>query len=158
MSKIKLTLFLLYSVILAAAAFSLANYFRADPKGPIITDKTPIEYNTVNRDIYTMSTQDIQNDLQCFYTGFPQLDIHSVGNSDYVLTASLCERKWQKVVNIRPRDSPRNIIIGGPFIDNSLRSGAWAQYYKLYGRIGFGGGLLLCRDYAVVQGGIAWMW
>jgi len=158
MSRLKVSLFLTYSLILAVSAYSLAEYLRADLGEPVITEKTKIEYNTIYRDVNTMSSQDMQNNLQCFYTGFPQLDIQSVGNSDYVLSASLCERKWQKVVNIRPRDSPRNIIMGGPFIDNSLRSGAWAQYYKLYGRIGFGGGVLLCRDYVVVQGGVAWLW
>jgi hypothetical protein len=158
MNKVKTVIFILYSVILAAAAFFLAGYLRADPQGVVITDKTPVEFNIIERDVRSMSLDDLQNDAQCLYTGFPGLDIVSVGNRDYMLSASLCERRWQKVVTIKARDSPRNIIMGGPFIDNSLRSGAWAQYYKLYGRVGFGGGVLLCRDYAVVQGGVAWMW
>jgi len=158
MRKIKLGLFLIYSILLAAGAFSLAEYLRADPQGSVITDKTPVEFNIIERDVYSMPLDDLQNNVQCLYTGFPGLDIVSVGKSDYMLSASLCERRWQKVVTIKARDSPRNIIMGGPFIDNSLRSGAWAQYYKLYGRIGFGGGVLLCRDYAVVHGGVAWMW
>jgi len=158
MGKIKLFLFIIYSVILAGAAFSLAEYLRADPREPVITDKTPVESNQIAKNPEIMPVKDMQADLQCFYTGFPALDIQSVGKDDYMLTASLCERRWQKVVNIKARDSPKNMIIGGPFIDTSLRTGAWAQYYRLYGRIGFGGGVLLCRDYSVIQGGVAWIW
>ncbi|PKL17861.1 MAG: hypothetical protein CVV49_08775 [Spirochaetae bacterium HGW-Spirochaetae-5] len=158
MSKLKLAVFMLYSLIIAGAVFFVTNSYLADPHGAVITEKSPIVYNTVERDVYSMPLEDLQNDAQCLYTGFPGLDIVSVGNYNYMLSASLCERRWQKVVTIKARDSPRNIIAGGPFIDNRLNRGAWAQYYRLYGRIGLGGGVLLCRDYAVVQGGVALVW
>lgn len=154
----KILLFIVYSVLLAAGVYSLTEYIRVDPKGPVITDKTPVESNVIQKNPYDMRLADLQADAQCLYTGFPDLGIQSVGKDDYMLTASLCERRWQKLVNIKPRDSPRNMVIGGPFIDTRLRTGAWAQYYKLYGNFGFGGGVLLCRDYAVIQGGVAWLW
>lgn len=158
MSKIKLSIFILYSMLLAGGVFSLAEYLREDPREPVITDKTPIESNVVQKNPYDMKIEDLQADALCLYTGFPSLGIQSIGKDDYMLTASLCERRWQKVVNIKARDSPRNMIIGGPFIDTRLRYGAWAQYYKLYGNFGFGGGVSLCRDYAQIQGGVAWLW
>jgi hypothetical protein len=128
MGKIKFMLFVFYSLFIAGAAFSLANYLIVDPHGPVVTDKTPIESNVVQKNPYTMPMEYVQNDLQCFYTGFPALDIQSVGKDDYMLSASLCERRWQKVVNIKARDSPRNMVIGGVSIDTGLRTGAWAQY------------------------------
>jgi len=158
MSKIKLSIFIVYSILLAGAAYSLAIYLHTDPRETVITDKTPVKSNVIKKDPYKMRIEDLQADAQCLYSGFPDLGIQSIGKGDYMLTASLCERRWQKVVNIKARDSPRNMIIGGPFIDTRLRSGAWVQYYKLYGNFGFGGGVSLCRDYAQVQGGVAWLW
>jgi hypothetical protein len=158
MNKLKLSLFLIYSILLAGAAFSLAEYLRTDPHDPVITDKTPIESNQIAKNPEIMPLKDIQADLQCFYTGFPALDIQSVGKDDYMLSASLCDRRWQKVVNIKARDSPHNMIIGGPFIDSEFRLGAWVQYYRLYGRFGLGGGISLCQGYMQAQGGVAWMW
>ena len=158
MSKLKLTLFILYSALLAGGVFSLAEYIRADHGGHVITDKTPVESNIINKDPYRMTLEELQSDADCLYTGFPDIDIQSVGKDDYMLSASLCDRKWQRLVNIRPRDSPKNIVFGGVFLDSRLRTGAWGQYYRLYGNIGFGGGVSLCRDYTIVQGGVALVW
>ena len=151
MGKIKIFLLILYSAIIAAASIAFYVWLAGDPEPGKIT-LGPVEYNTIKKDPYKMTLDDIQSDLQCFYNGFPLLDMIQAGGDNYMLSASLCERKWQRLVNIRPRDSPRNLIIIGSFVDSELHIGGKVEYYRFYGNFGIGGGLAAADKY--IQGNI----
>lgn len=153
--KLKSILFVLYTFAILFVGYNL---FHPTDSETQITDKTPVQSNIIERDPYKLPPDICSNELNCYYTANPLIDIKSVGSNDYMLSASLCERRWQKLVNIKPRDSPRNMIIVGPYIDKDLRVGAWGQYYRLYGSVGFGGGFVLSQGYAAAQGGLMYMW
>jgi len=156
MNRIKFSLFIAYSVILIAlVVFICRKWFAPDP---VEIKTTEIKYNTVLKDTSKMQVSELQAELDCYYTGFPQLDIKKGGGNDYVLTASLCERKWQTIATIRPRDSPRNLVIAGPLITIRGTPGVWAQYYRLFGKFGLGGGVSLYQENIIAQGGLLYMW
>lgn len=155
-NRIKSILFIGYTVLVIIASILFYIWLAGDPEPGTIT-QGPIQYNTIAKDPYKMPLEDLQNDLQCFYNGFPLLGIQSTGGDEYMLSASLCERKWQRLVNIRPRDSP-NVIIVGTFIDSQLRIGGKVDYYRFYGKFGFGGGVMASNGYINLNGGVAYKW
>lgn len=159
MSKLKTTIIIIYSSLVAASAVLLTIYF-IDPPGDPVISQGGIKTQIIYRDVNSMPDNAIRDGLNSYYTAPPELDIQFIDGNEYLLTAGLCERKWQKTAKIesRSRDSPRNLVVGGVFVDSRLRAGAWGQYYKLYGKVGFGGGVSLCRDYTIVQVAILWMW
>lgn len=155
MTRIKF-LIILYSLVLAClVVFICRKWFAPDP---VEIKTTEVKYNTIIKDTSKMQVSELQAELDCYYTATPYLDIKKGGGNDYVLSASLCEREWQKVATIRPRDPPKNMIIVGSLITMQGVPGAWAQYYRLFGKFGFGGGVSVCQNYAQAQAGILWMW
>jgi hypothetical protein len=155
MNRFKALLLILYTILIV---FVVRFLFAPQSEGGQITDKTPVQSNIIERDYSSLDLQICKADLTRYDTETPYIDIQSAGNGDYMLKASLCERRWQKLVNIKPRDSPRNMTIAGPYIDTSLRVGAWGQYYRLYGKFGLGGGFMLSQGFGALQGGVLYMW
>lgn len=151
-------LFIFVTLILAFIAGWVSSFYYKDPR--IVTIKEyDIKYNTITKNIDSMSCQDAKDDLYCFYTGIPLLGIKYIDNDEYELSASLCERQWKRKVDINvATNKPRNMIIGGIMLDNSLNIGVNVQYYRFIGRMGVGGGLSMSQGSSQIQGGIAWLW
>jgi hypothetical protein len=115
--------------------------------------------NTITKNIKDMSYEEAKADLYCFYTGFPSLKIDHIGGEEYLQSASLCEREWSRQTTIKSiYKQYKNMIIGGIFVDSQMRTGLNAQYYRFYGRMGFGGGLSFGQGYEQLNGGVAWLW
>jgi hypothetical protein len=123
-----------------------------------ITEKEVVT-NTIVKDPHKIPYEEAMADLYCFYTGFPTLAINHTGKDEYLMTASLCERRWQKQVSIETiRKQYQNMIIAGAFFDSEMRLGVRTEYYRFYGRFGFGGGLSLAQGYGSLSGGVAFRW
>lgn len=156
MSRLKILGFCIWSVLLVAGVILLMRYI-GKPEPAVIT-KGRVEYNTIERDPGKLPPDQVRQELSCYYTAEPLLDIDYNNDYEYTLKAGLCDREWSRKVQIRPRDSPRNMVIVSGLINTRLVPGASVQYYKLYGKVGFGGGVSLCRDSALAQAGVLWMW
>jgi len=135
-----------------------AGWKLADP-GVVEIKTTEVRYNTIERDISALPLQELQRELLCYWNATPSLDIKHDSGNIYSLSAGLCERNWSKTAYIRARDSPRNMILAGPFIDSRFNPGAHIQYYRLFGgRFGIGGGMGICQEYVQLSGGLLFMW
>jgi hypothetical protein len=156
MGRLKFILFMFYTILIAVITVAICR--KCLMPDPVVIKTTETKYNTVYKDTSKMQVYELQAELDCYYHATPELDIKKGGGNDYVLSASLCEREWQKIATVRPREPPRNMIITGPLISTRGGVGAWAQYYRLYGQFGFGGGISLCQDSAQAQAGVLWMW
>jgi hypothetical protein len=145
------------ALILLVSGF-LAGWRLADP-GVVEVKTTEVRYNTVERDISAVPLQELQRELLCYWNAFPLLDIRHESGNLYTLSAGLCERNWSKKAYIRPRDSPRNMIIAGPSIDSRFNPGAQLKYYRIFsGRVGLGGGAGINQEYVQISGGLLFMW
>ena len=128
--------FIIWNILLIiTVVLIMHSCFQPDP---VVITKTETKYNTIYRDANSMTPEE----KQCYYTGIPTLDIAKGNGYEYVLSAGLCERKWQKVVKITPsaRDSPNNLVTAGLIINNQGATGGQVQYYRLFGPVGIGGG------------------
>ena len=117
----------------------------SEPVEVKITEKEVVT-NTIVKDPHKIPYEEAMSDLNCFYTGFPTLAINHMGKDEYLMTASLCERKWQRQTTIKSVSKTyQNMIIAGAFFDSEMRLGIRSEYYRFYGRFGFGGGLSYTR-------------
>jgi hypothetical protein len=115
--------------------------------------------NTITKNVNDMTCEDAKSDLQCFFTGFPTLEIKHLEGDEYIQSASLCARQWHRQTTIKSVSKKyRNMIIAGAFFDSEMRLGFKSEYYRFYGRFGFGGGLSITQGYGQIQGGLAWLW
>jgi len=129
-----------------------------EPKEVKITEKE-IVTNTIVKDPHKIPYEEAMSDLNCFYTGFPTLKIDHLQGDEYLQAASLCERKWQRQTTIKSVSKTyQNMVIAGAFFDSEMRLGFKTEYYRFYGRMGFGGGLSISQDYGSLNGGIAFRW
>jgi len=155
--KLKVIGFAVLNVLLMAAVVLLMrSCFAPDP---VVITREEIKYNTVYRDVYKMPPEDCQQELLCYYTSVPALDIEQINNTDeYTLSAGLCDRKWSRKVQIRPRDSPRNILVTGMLINYGGIQGN-VQYYRRIGSYwGLGGGISASMSGASLSGGAVFLW
>lgn len=155
--KIKAAILVVYSLIIFISGWLLSMRC-SKPDVPVITEgKT--EYNTVDKNPEQMPYAEVLSALNHYYNDIPGLDIVHIWDNNYMLTASLYERKWQKMATIqsRCRDSPRNLILANMVISSRLTLGVSAQYYYFITQyIGFGGGLsYFPNDSIQASGGVA---
>lgn len=146
------------SLILAFIIGWILSYYLREPKKVIVIQKE-IEYNTITKNIKDMSCEEAKEDLFCFYTGFPTLEIKHLQGDEYLQSASLCERKWSRQTTIKSVSKQfRNIAIAGLFFDSEMRLGVQGQYYRMFGNFGIGGGLSWTQGYGSVSAGVALGW
>lgn len=156
MTFVRAFIFCLYNLLLITAVVLVMRACFTPVVDPVVVTRKEIRYNTVYRDRVTPEEQ--HQALLCYDQGVPELDIQQGTGSEFVLSAGLCERKWQRVVNIQPR-GVRNMVIASGMFNSRLMPGASVQYYRLFGKFGAGGGYGLCRDGpSFVQAGILYMW
>lgn len=158
MNRLRVILFGIYNLLLIVAVVLVVRACFIPAQEPVVITRDEVRYNTIERDPGKLAPDQVRQELQCYYTSEPLLDIDYNTDGEYTLKAGLCDREWSRKVSIRPRDSPRNMVIAGPLISIRGGVGAWGQYYRLYGRFGIGGGVSLCRDSALAQAGVLWMW
>lgn len=140
-----------------AIGYGLCYYFQ-EPRIVTIT-QTEIVTNTIARNISDMSVEQLRKEIECYYTSPPLLDIKYLSGDNFLLSAELCERKWQKHANIKiPAKKYSHLVAGGIFFDSEMNPGVYSQYYKLYGRIGFGGGIAFSPGYLQVMAGGVILW
>lgn len=154
--KLRIVCFAVWNLLLIVVVVILMrSCFAPDP---VVLIKKEIQYNTVYKNTNSMTIDELRSELECFYKTPPELDIKQGGGADYVLSAGLCQRKWQRVVTITPR-AYRNIVIVGGSVSSKMEPGGSVQYYRLFGKFGAGGGCGLSRDGpSFVQAGILYMW
>jgi len=157
MSFINKIIISITALILSFIAGWVFCYKFKEPKVVTIIQKE-IEYNTIKKDPYKIPYTESMEDLNCFYNSFPTLEIKNIGGDEYIQTASLCERKWHRQTTIRQRDSPHNMVIAGLFFDSEMRLGFKTEYYRFYGKFGFGGGLSFTQGYGQINGGLLFLW
>lgn len=151
----KKIMFYVVSLVIAFCLGGIITYKNMTPEKVIITEEK-IKYNTISKKVESMPMDELRFDLNCFYSGIPALSVKYVDGDEYLMSAELCQRKWNRKVSIKiPSKDYRNLIIGGLFFDSNLRLGANAQYYRMYGSFGIGGGVSITQSYGSVQTGIA---
>lgn len=112
MNKIYNFLFITACIIITLIAVFFCGYYyggKSVPPGVIYRDK--IVTQTIYRDYPSMSKSDCLDKLMCYDTKQPTLDIQHIDENRYTLSAGLCERKWNRDVEIE-----------------LARSGAWRYY------------------------------
>ena len=124
----------------------------------VIIKEGPIRYNVVDRDISTMNPVDKDTDLHHFYTDKPGLEIEHVDGDNYKMTGKLYIRAWNRDVKIQTVQKTKNVIIASAYFDSQLHPGAMLQYYKMYGSMGFGGGVGGSQTAFLLNAGILWAW
>lgn len=140
-----------------ALGYGLCLYLQ-EPKIVTIT-QTEVVTNTITRNISDMSCEDVKADLLCYYTSPPLLDIKHLSGDNFMLSAELCERTWSKHANIKiPPKLYSHMITGGIFFDSGMNPGIYSQYYRLFGRMGIGGGLAFAPGYAQITAGGIFLW
>ena len=140
-----------------ALGYGLSFYIQ-EPEIVTIT-QTEVRTNTITRNVADMSCKDAREELNCYYTAKPFLDIKHISGDDFTLSAQLCERKWFKNAKIQiPRKEYRNMAIGGVFFDSELNPGIYSQYYRIFGRFGIGGGAAFAPGYAQITAGGVFLW
>lgn len=156
MTRLKIAGFCVWNALLVIAVVLLMrSCFAPDP---VVLIKKEIQYNTIYKNTNSMTINELRSELDCYYKSPPELDIKKGGGFDYVLSAGLCDRKWQRVVTIVPQ-AYRNIIIVSGLASSRLEPGGSVQYYRLFGKFGAGGGCGLTRDGpAYAQAGALYMW
>lgn len=122
------------------------------PLPPTVIEKEVIKYNKITKKVSAECPE-----LECYYTAVPGLDITFLQDDEYQLDASLCERKWNRKIRIGYQQY-KNIIIGGLSYDMELRPGGNVQYYRMFGRVGFGGGISAASGYGNLQAGMLFQW
>lgn len=153
----KILSFSIPMLITFVLGFIVCDLFR-EPK-TVVVYQDKIITNTITKNVNDMSCEEAKADLYCFYTGFPTLSINHLQGDEYLQTASLCERKWQRQTTIKSvSKSYRNMIIAGLFFDSGMRLGFKTEYYRFYGRFGFGGGLAWSQGYGFLNGGVVFRW
>jgi hypothetical protein len=153
----KILSFITPMLITFVLGWVLSYHFR-EPK-TVIVYQDKIITNTITKNVNDMSCEEAKSDLYCFYTGFPTLEIDNIGEDEYIQTASLCERKWQRQTTIKSVSKQfKNMVIASTFFDSEMRIGAKAEYYRFFGRFGVGGGLSITQGYGSINGGVAWQW
>ena len=118
----------------------------------------PIHYKPIDRDVSKMETVDKDKDLQHFYKDKPTIDIKHVSGDNYVLTGSLYIRSWDKNVTIEQESKSKNMLIASALVDSKLNPGIMLQYYRMYGPIGFGGGLGGTANCLLLNAGVLYSW
>lgn len=148
----------LSSLIIAFTVGWILSYYLREPEIVTIYEK-PIIANTIDKDPYKIPYSEAMSDLNCFYTGFPTLTINHIEGDEYLQSASLCERKWQRQTTIKSVSKQYNhMVIAGLFFDSEMRLGFQGQYYRMFGRFGFGGGLAWTQGYGSVSAGVVLGW
>ena len=136
----------------------LASYQFRDPEVVTITQDKIIT-QVIEKDVSQMSINELQSALDCFYKDLPILSVNHMSGDEYLLSAALCERKWHRNVEIKVRSPAyKNIISTGLFLDSELRTGFYSNYYRLFGRVGFGGGIEFTSGYGQIKIGGVWLW
>ena len=152
----KLLLIVIAFVIFASGW--IASYQFRDPEVVTITQDKIIT-QVIEKDVSQMSINELQSALDCFYKDLPVLSVNHMSGDEYLLSAALCERKWHRNVEIKVRSPAyRNIAAAGLFLDSELRTGFYSNYYRLFGRFGFGGGIEFTSGYGQVKVGGVWLW
>jgi hypothetical protein len=148
---------LLYLVVGVILGWFLCSFFQKPEIVTVVQDK--IITKTINRNIKDMTCQEAKTDLLCFYSGIPELEIKHLKDDEYLQTAALCERSWQRKTKIKSISKQyKNIIICGIFVDFSQKYGLNAQYYHFWNNIGIGGGVSMSSGNFSLNGGVAWAW
>ena len=156
--KIKIKTLIIIISISALAGWMLHDYFNTPPD-PIIIPH-PISAPPVDIDVNTLDCDNAKARLQCFYTAQPELEIKHLEKDQYLMEARLCERNWNRLVDItQGEESYKHLIIFGPFINKDLLIGGSLQYYRFWGRLGLGGEVGIIPQPAQLNhigGGVAW--
>lgn len=144
-------------IITFILGFIVCDLFKKPKEVIIYQDK--IVTNTITKNVKDMSCEEAKEDLYCFYTGFPTLEINHVGGDEYLQSASLCERKWSRQTTIKTISKQfQNIIIAGLFFNSEMRLGFQGQYYRMFGSFGIGGGLQWTQGYGSISAGLMYGW
>ena len=144
-------------VVIAAVFFGsgyITSYKFGGHDKPIIKEGA-IVYTTVGKDVYKMTDGEKNTDLTHFYADKPTLDIVHNSGDDYTMTAGLYLRTWSRPVTITT-EKPRNMVIGSVIFNTKLSAGAMVQYYRMFGRMGFGGGIGVTLTDQFLSGGMVY--
>lgn len=148
---------ILIAVLFFSIGWALAYYIQ-EPKVVTITEEKIVS-NTIEKKVEDLSCKQAKDELQCYYTDYPELEIKFLSEDTFLISAALCERKWYKYADIRiPSKKYRNMIISGVFIDSGMNSGVYTHYYRMFGRVGAGGGLAISPEYVQLNIGASFLW
>jgi hypothetical protein len=107
----KMAAWLVCIIVLAIVLFFSGYYYGAKTVEPGVIYRDKIIQKTIYRDYPKMTRVDCIDKLTCYDTALPKLDITHLEDSDFRLSAGLCEREWSRDVQLE-----------------AARSGAWRFY------------------------------
>jgi hypothetical protein len=109
-------------------------------------ERHEIKSNVIDKDTSSMTTDQLRAELECYYKSNPSLDIAQINNTDYTLSAGLCERNWTRRITIAELYK-KNILTGCIAVKSGLVMGAGANYTRMITPFaGLGGGFIMYKD------------